>query len=97
MGTNEDKKPTGEVINFRHRLGWSGGRIQHLLFLSPFFECPGGELSLPRLVSLFIWRENRAWVYVMNQPQTCVLCLELPSVFPCPGQVLHLTGPLLPS
>lgn len=49
MGKNKDKKPTGEVINFRHRQGWSGGRIRHLLFLSLFFEWPGGELSLPRL------------------------------------------------
>lgn len=49
MRKNKDKKPTGEVINFRHRLRWSGGRIYHLLFLSLFFEGPGGELSLPRL------------------------------------------------
>lgn len=36
-------------------------------------------------------------VYVMNQLQTCVLCLERPTVFPCPGQVLPPMGLLLPS
>lgn len=73
MGKNKDKKPTGEVINFRHRLGWSGGRIHHLLLLSLFFESPGGELSLLRLVSLFIWNENRAWVCHEPAPNLCSL------------------------